>query len=115
MIQRARLTEGDFRGERFANHRLDLKGNSDVLVLTRPDVIIDIHRQYLAAGCDLIETNTFSSQAISQADYDLQPLSYELNVAGALCGALADSLYTRAPIGGSTTRPRRSSFRARPS
>jgi 5-methyltetrahydrofolate--homocysteine methyltransferase len=94
MIQRARLTEGDFRGERFANHRLDLKGNSDVLVLTRPDVILDIHRQYLEAGCDLIETNTFSSQAISQADYDLQPFSYELNVEGARLARRACEEYT---------------------
>ncbi len=94
MIQRARLTEADFRGERFAGHRLDLKGNSDVLVLTRPDVILDIHRQYLEAGCDLIETNTFSSQAISQADYDLQALSYELNVEGARLARTACDEYT---------------------
>ncbi len=67
----------------MANHPLELKGNSDVLVMTRPDVILDIHRLYLEAGCDIIETNTFSSQAISQADYDLQDLSYEMNVAGA--------------------------------
>jgi 5-methyltetrahydrofolate--homocysteine methyltransferase len=83
MIQRFRLSEADFRGDRFADHRLELKGNSDVLVLTRPDVILDIHRQYLEAGADLIETNTFSSQAISQADYALEPFSYELNVVGA--------------------------------
>ena len=94
MIQRARLTEADFRGTRFADHRLDLKGNSDVLVLTRPDVILDIHRQYLEAGCDLIETNTFSSQAISQADYDLQSLSYELNVEGARLARTACDEYT---------------------
>src|SRR4030095_9939303 len=94
MIQRARLTEADFRGERFATHPLDLKGNSDVLVLTRPDVILDIHRQYLEAGCDLIETNTFSSQAISQADYDLQPFSYELNVEGARLARRACEEYT---------------------
>ena len=75
MIQRFRLSEADFRGDRFADHRLELKGNSDVLVLTRPDVILDIHRQYLEAGADLIETNTFSSQAISQADYALEPFA----------------------------------------
>ena len=83
MIQRHGLTEADFRGERFANHPVDLKGNSDVLVLTRADVIAAIHRQYLDAGADIVETNTFSSQAISQADYGLESLSYELNVAGA--------------------------------
>ena len=63
--------------------RHELKGNNDLLVLTRPDVILDIHREYLEAGADIIETNTFSSQAISQADYGLESLSYELNVAGA--------------------------------
>ncbi len=83
MIQRHGLTEADFRGERFAAHPIELKGNSDVLVLTRPDVIAGIHRDYLDAGCDIIETNTFSSQAISQADYGLEALSYELNAAGA--------------------------------
>jgi 5-methyltetrahydrofolate--homocysteine methyltransferase len=71
MIQRHHLTEADFRGERFRDHQCDLKGNSDLLVLTRPDVIGDIHREYLAAGADIIETNTFSSTAIAQADYGL--------------------------------------------
>ncbi len=83
MIQRRELTEADYRAERFAAHPHELKGNSDVLVLTQPDVILDIHRLYLEAGADIIETNTFSSQAISQADYGLQALSYELNVEGA--------------------------------
>jgi 5-methyltetrahydrofolate--homocysteine methyltransferase len=79
MIQRRKLQESDFRGARFAAHPRDLKGNSDVLVLTRPDVIGDIHREYLAAGADIIETNTFNGQAISQADYALEPLCYEIN------------------------------------
>ena len=83
MIQRRRLTEGDFRGERFRNHPRDLKGNGDLLVLTRPDVIGDIHRAYLEAGADIIETNTFSSTAIAQADYGLDALAYELNLEGA--------------------------------
>jgi 5-methyltetrahydrofolate--homocysteine methyltransferase len=83
MIQRRGLTEADYRGERFASHSHELKGNSDVLVLTRPDVILDIHRLYLDAGADLIETNTFSAQAISQADYALEDACYEINVAGA--------------------------------
>ena len=83
MIQRYKLTEADFRGERFKDHPKDLKGNSDLLVLTRPDVIGAIHREYLAAGADIIETNTFTSTAIAQADYGLESLVYELNVDGA--------------------------------
>jgi 5-methyltetrahydrofolate--homocysteine methyltransferase len=72
MIQRFKLTEEDFRGERYANHGHELKGNNDVLVITRPDVIYDIHMQYLTAGSDIIETNTFNGTTISQADYELQ-------------------------------------------
>jgi 5-methyltetrahydrofolate--homocysteine methyltransferase len=83
MIQRYKLTEADFRGERFKEHPRDLRGNSDILVLTRPDVIGAIHREYLAAGADIIETNTFSSTAIAQSDYALESLAYELNAAGA--------------------------------
>src|SRR5687768_5871536 len=83
MIQRCKLTEDDFRGERFRQHPRDLKGNNDLLVLTRPDVISEIHAQYLDAGDDIIETNTINSNAISQADYALQPLARELNVAAA--------------------------------
>jgi 5-methyltetrahydrofolate--homocysteine methyltransferase len=79
MVQRRKLTEADFRGERFKSHRLDLKGNNDVLVLTRPDVIADIHAEYLDAGADIIETNTFSGTSISQGDYGLEALAYELN------------------------------------
>ena len=75
MIQRYRLTEADFRGERFREHRHDLKGNNDLLILTRPDVIGEIHRAYLSAGADIIETNTFSSTAIAQADYGLESLA----------------------------------------
>ena len=87
MIQRHKLTEADFRGERFATHAHDLQGNNDVLVLTRPDVIGGIHREYLEAGADIIETNTFNSNAVAQADYGLEPLVYELNVDGARAGA----------------------------
>jgi 5-methyltetrahydrofolate--homocysteine methyltransferase len=83
MVQQHRLKEADFRGERFANHRKDLKGNNDLLVLTRPDVIEGIHRDYLEAGADLIETNTFNSTSISQADYGLEELAYELNLEAA--------------------------------
>src|SRR5215216_1943535 len=82
MIQRHKLTEADFRGSRFADHPRDLKGNSDVLVLTRPDVIGGIHREYLAAGADIIETNTFSGTAVAQADYALEPFVYEINREG---------------------------------
>jgi 5-methyltetrahydrofolate--homocysteine methyltransferase len=82
-IQGYRLSETDFRGERFAASAGDLRGNNDLLTLTRPDVIREIHSKYLAAGADIIETNTFNSNAPSQADYGLDSLVYELNHAGA--------------------------------
>src|ERR1700712_1309915 len=72
MIQRYKLTEADFRGERFADHPKDLKGNNDLLVLTRPDVIGEIHRAYLAAGADIIESNTFGATSVAQEDYGLE-------------------------------------------
>jgi len=98
MIQRHRLTEADFRGERFRDHRHDLKGNNDLLILTRPDVIGDIHHAYLAAGADIIETNTFSSTAIAQSDYGLQSLAYELSAEGArLARAAADEWSRKTP------------------
>ena len=83
MIQSYCLEEADFRGERFADHSKDLKGNNDLLVLTRPDVIEAIHAAFLDAGADIIETNTFNSQRISQADYAMEELSYELNLEAA--------------------------------
>jgi len=83
MVQRHQLTEADFRGQRFIDHPKDLRGNNDVLVLTRPDVIAGIHRQYLDAGSDIIETNTFSGTAIAQGDYALEPFVYEINLEGA--------------------------------
>jgi 5-methyltetrahydrofolate--homocysteine methyltransferase len=83
MIQRWKLTEADFRGERFAEHGKDLKGNNDLLVLTRPDVIRQIHGQYLAAGADLVETNTFGATSIAQEDYGLAHIAREMNVAAA--------------------------------
>jgi 5-methyltetrahydrofolate--homocysteine methyltransferase len=79
MIQNAGLEEADFRADRFVDHDHDLKGNNDLLVLTRPDLIKEIHRQFLDAGCDLIETNTFNANRISQADYALEDLSAEIN------------------------------------
>jgi len=83
MIQRYQLTEEDFRGERFREHTCDLKGNNDLLNLTRPDVIKAIHKEYLDAGADIIETNTFSTQRISLADYHMEELSYEMSYEGA--------------------------------
>jgi 5-methyltetrahydrofolate--homocysteine methyltransferase len=98
MVQRYKLSEADFRGERFASHHKDLRGDNDVLVLTRPEVIAEIHDQYLAAGSDIIETNTFNSTAVSQADYGLEAHAYELNVAGArLARAAADAWTARTP------------------
>ncbi|HYI09218.1 MAG TPA: methionine synthase [Thermoanaerobaculia bacterium] len=95
MIQRYDLDEAAFRGERFADHPRELKGASDVLALTRPQVLDEVHRKYLAAGADIIETNTFNSQAISFADYDLQPYVYEINKAAAeICRRAADDFST---------------------
>src|SRR3954462_7858296 len=95
MIQRFKLTEADYRGERFKDHAKDLKNNGDLLVLTRPDVIRDIHEGYLAAGADIIETNTFGANALAQGDYDLAHLSREMNVASArIARAAADKFST---------------------
>ncbi len=95
MIQRHQLGEADFRAERFAAHGKDLKGNNDLLVLTRPDVIAQIHEQYLAAGADLIETNTFGATSIAQEDYDLGHIAREMNVAAArLARAACDKFST---------------------
>ena len=98
MIQRHKLTEGDFRGERFKSHPKDLQGNNDLLILTRPDVISEIHGQYLEAGADIIETNTFSSTTVAQADYLLEDVVYELNVQGArLARAACDAWTAKTP------------------
>ncbi|MFM7053119.1 MAG: methionine synthase, partial [Bacteroidota bacterium] len=83
MIQRYKLDEADYRGERFKNHHHDLKGNNDLLSITRPDIISTIHREYLEAGADIIETNTFNAQKISLADYHMVDLAYEINVVSA--------------------------------
>ena len=89
MIQQRRLDEAAFRGERFRDWAKDLKGHNDLLNLTQPAIIEDIHRQYLEAGADIIETNTFNSQAISLADYQMERLGYELSRAGAECAQRA--------------------------
>lgn len=85
MIQRYKLEEKDFRGERFKDWHKDVKGNNDLLSITQPKIIEAIHKEYLKAGADIIETNTFSSTSIAQADYGMQSLAYELNVAAAKC------------------------------
>ena len=95
MIQRYKLDEAAYRGSRFAKHPRDLKGAADVLSLTRPDIIEEIHRAYLDAGADIIETNTFNAQAISMADYGLEPFVYEMNVGSArLARKAADAVST---------------------
>jgi 5-methyltetrahydrofolate--homocysteine methyltransferase len=83
MIQRHKLTEADYRGERFRNWPSDLKGNNDLLCLTQPHIIKEIHKQYLEAGADIIETNTFNAQRISLADYKMEELAYEINLEAA--------------------------------
>ena len=94
MIQRHKLSEADYRGERFKDWHTDVKGNNDLLSITQPDIIIGIHKLYLEAGADIIETNTFSSTVIAQADYEMQSLAYELNVASAKCARTAADAYT---------------------
>lgn len=83
MIQRYKLQEADYRGERFKDWPSDLKGNNDLLCLTQPQIIQEIHKQYLEAGADIIETNTFNAQAVSLEDYNMQSLAYEINEAAA--------------------------------
>ncbi len=85
MIQRYQLDEKDFRSKRFIDWPSDLQGNNDLLSITQPHIIEAIHLQYLEAGADIIETNTFSSTSIAQADYNMQSFAYELNVAAAQC------------------------------
>lgn len=94
MIQQHKPDEATYRGERFKNWHLDVKGNNDLLSITQPMMIEGIHRLYLQAGADIIETNTFSSTSIAQADYDMQDLAYELNVASAKCARKAADDFT---------------------
>jgi len=94
MIQRHKLEEKDYRGERFKDWHTDVKGNNDLLSITQPQIVEGIHKQYLEAGADIIETNTFSSTVIAQADYDMQSLAYEMNVASAQCARKAADEYT---------------------
>jgi len=98
MIQRYKLDEAGYRGERFKDHPRDLKGNNDLLVLSQPDIIREIHGKYLEAGADMLETNTFNAQAISQADYGLEDICEEMNVAAAkLAREAADEWTAKTP------------------
>ena len=96
LVQERKLQEADYRGTRFADWKCDLKGNTDVLVLTQPDVIANIHRAYLDAGCDIIETNTFTANYPSQADYHMEDLVAELNLQAAqIARRVADEVAAR--------------------
>ena len=93
MIQRHRLSEDQFRGTAYAAWRRDLRGNNDLLSLTQPKIIADIHRSYFEAGADVISTNTFNSTAVSQADYGMEALVYDINLAAAkLAREVADEV-----------------------
>ena len=109
MIQRYKLTEDDFRGtdrtQRFAAHPTDLKGNNELLQLNRPEVIQEIHEQYLAAGSDIIETNTFGATSVAQADYGLAELAYEMNVEAARVARRACERYATRNTPGSWRAP----------
>jgi len=95
MIQRYKLDEAGYRGARFKDFSRDLKGNNDILVLTQPTIISEIHNAYLEAGADIIETNTFNAQAISQSDYGLEDIAYEMNVAAAKLAREAADAWTK--------------------
>lgn len=98
MIQRYKLEEEDYRGERFADWKQDVKGNNDLLSITKPDVIKEIHREYLEAGADILGTNTFSSTTIAQADYAMEDLAYEMNVESArIAREVADEMTATTP------------------
>ena len=98
MIQRHKLEEADYRGDRFADWPSELKGNNDLLSLTQPHIIRDIHTQYLEAGADIIETNTFNATRVAMADYGMEELSYEINVAAAqLARTAADAVSAQNP------------------
>jgi 5-methyltetrahydrofolate--homocysteine methyltransferase len=95
MVQRYKLVESDYQGKRFATHPHDVKGNNELLTLTRPDVISAIHHEYLDAGSDIIETNTFGATAIAQADYKLESVVYEMNVEAARLAKIACAEWTK--------------------
>ncbi|MBS1597298.1 MAG: homocysteine S-methyltransferase family protein [Bacteroidetes bacterium] len=97
MIQRYRLTEEDYRGERFKDWKSDIKGNNDLLCLTQPKIIKEIHKQYLEAGADILETNTFNAQRVSLADYHMESLAYEINLAAAKIAREAVNEFLESP------------------
>ena len=97
MVQSYNLTEADFRAERFKDHTSDLKGNNDLLCLTRPDVVGEIHKAYFDAGADIVETNTFNANAISQQDYDTEKLAYEINLEAAKIAKSTAALFSDKP------------------
>lgn len=106
MIQRHKLQEADYRGERFKDWESDLKGNNDLLSITQPQIIQDIHLQYLEAGADIIETNTFNAQAVSMADYNMSELAFEINTAAVKCAKGAvDEFKKRLPEQASESGP----------
>ena len=101
MIQKLKFDESDYRGDRFKNYNSSLKGNNDLLSLTQPEAIFNIHKQYLDAGADIIETNTFSSTSIAMADYGMESLVYELNYESARLAKKATKIYKN-----NSTKPR---------
>ena len=96
MIQRHKLSEEDYRGHRFSEYHMDIKGNNELLSITQPQIIAEIHQQYFEAGADIVETNTFSANSISQADYDMTELAYEMNVESAKIAKEVAEIYTLA-------------------
>jgi len=96
LLQQYKLTEKDFRGERFKHFHRDIQGNNDILCLTRPDIIEAVHRAYLEVGADIIETNTFNATRISQADYEMEGLAYEINLAAASIARRVADEFTKA-------------------
>jgi len=95
MIQRYKLTEEDYRGDRFSEYHMDIKGNNELLSLTQPKIIAEIHQQYFEAGADIVETNTFSANSISQDDYDMSQLAYEMNVESAKIAKSVAEIFTQ--------------------
>jgi len=94
MIQQYKLEEKDYRGERFKDWKSDIKGNNDILSITQPQIIEAIHKAYLEAGSDIVETNTFSGTTIAQADYEMQEFAYEINFESAKIAKKATTEYT---------------------
>src|SRR3977135_3127236 len=105
MLQKRGLSDAEFRGERFKDHPKPLRNNSDILNLSQPDMVLKVHLDYLEAGADIITTNTFTSTAISQADYGLSDLAYEMNLEGARLARKAADAYENRFVAGSPRPP----------